>query len=140
MKVYVEKEEKSYLKKKMKSYPSNTTYKVQEEKDDMKEIMCPVCEEMHDLDYCKQFNNMSVDERRKRLRRKRLCYVCYLPVSPEQYAKACRKRRVCKICAMKHPAGLLGYVPTWKVVGAADKGRDGDGDTVKTNFAEMDVK
>ena len=37
-------------------------------------------------------------------------------------------------------AGQGGYVPTWKVVGAADKGRDGDGDTVKTNFAEMDVK
>ena len=41
---------------------------------------------------------------------------------------------------MKRPAGLLGYVPTWKVVGAADEGKDGDDDTVKTNFAEMDVK
>ena len=28
----------------MKSYASNTTDKVQEEKDDIKEIKCPVCE------------------------------------------------------------------------------------------------
>ena len=139
VKVYVEKEEKNYLKKEMKSYPSNTTYKVQDEKDDTKEIKCPVYEKKHDLDNCK-FNNMSADERWKRLRRKRLCYVCYLPVSPEHTAKACRKRRVCTICAMKHPTGLLGYVSTWKVVGIADKGKDVDSDTVKTNFVEMDVK
>ena len=105
-----------------------------------KKIKCPVCEEKHDLDNCKQFNNMSVDERRKRLRRKRLCYVCYLPVLPEHTAKACRKRRVCKICAMKHPTGLIGYVPRWKVGGTADKGKDGDSNTVKTNFVEMDLK
>ena len=41
---------------------------------------------------------------------------------------------------MKHPTGLHGYVPRWKVGGAADNSKDGDGDTVKTNFAEMDVK
>ena len=66
LKVYVEKEEKSHLKKKMKPYASNTTDKVQEQKDDIKEIKYPVCEEKHDLDKCKQFNNMSVDERRGR--------------------------------------------------------------------------
>ena len=38
LKVYVEKEEKSYLKKKMKSCTSNTTDKVQEEKDDVKKL------------------------------------------------------------------------------------------------------
>ena len=41
---------------------------------------------------------------------------------------------------MKHPTGLHGYVPRWKVGGAADNSKDGDSDTVKTNFAEMDVK
>ena len=40
---------------------------------------------------------------------------------------------------MKHPTGLHGYVPRWKVGGAADNSKDGDSDTVKTNFAEMDV-
>ena len=41
---------------------------------------------------------------------------------------------------MKHPAGLHGYVPRWKGGGAADKNKDGDSGTVKTNIAEMDVK
>ena len=54
LKVYVEKEEKSHLKKKMKSYVSNTTDKVQEEKDDKKEIKYLVCEEKHNLDNCRQ--------------------------------------------------------------------------------------
>ena len=40
---------------------------------------------------------------------------------------------------MKHPTGLHGYVPRWKVGGAADN-KHSDSDTVKTNFAEMDVK
>ena len=140
MKVYVEKDERSHLKKKMKSYASNTTDNVQEEKDDIKEMKCLIYEEKHDLDNCKQFNNMSVDERSKMLRRKRLCYGCYLPVSAERTAKICKKRRACKTCAMKHPTGLYGYVPRWKVGGAADNSKDSDSDAVKTNFAEMDVK
>ena len=138
--MYVEKEERSHLKKKMKSFASSTTDKVQEEKDAIKEMKCPVCKKKHDLDNCKQFSSMSVDERSKMLRKIRLCYGCYLPVSAEHTAKTCKKRRVCKICAMKHPTGLHGYVPRWKVGGAADNSKDGDSDTVKTNFADIDVK
>ena len=82
----------------------------------------------------------SVDKRSKMLRRKRLCYGCYLPVSAEHTAKTCKKRRVCKICAMKHPTGFHGYVPRWKGGGATDNRKGSDSDTVKTNFAEMDVK
>ena len=41
---------------------------------------------------------------------------------------------------MKHPTGLHGFVQRWKVSGAADNSKGGDSDTVKTNFAEMDVK
>ena len=104
--------ERSPLKKKVKSYASNTTDKVQEER---------------------------YDERSKMLRRKRLRYGCYLPVSAEHTAKTCKKRRVCRICAMKHPTGLHGYVPRWKVGGAAEN-KDSDSNTVKTNFTEMDVK
>ena len=48
----------------------------QEKKDDIKEVKYPVCEEKHNLDNCKQFNNISADERSKMLRRKRLCYGC----------------------------------------------------------------
>ena len=105
----------------MKSYASNATDKVQEEKDDIKDIKCPVCEEKHDLDKCKELNNnMPVDERSKMLRRKRLWYGCYLPVSAEHTAKTCKKRRVCKICTMKHANGKHGYVPRWKGGGATD--------------------
>ena len=41
---------------------------------------------------------------------------------------------------MKHPTGLHGYVPRWKIGVAAANSKDGDSDTVKTNFAEIDVK
>ena len=116
LKVYVEKKERNHLKKKMKSYASNTTGKVQEEKDDIKEMKCPVCVEKHDLDNCKQFSKMSVDGRSKMLRRKRLCYGCYLPVSAEHIAKTCKERSVCKICAMKHPTGVHGYVRDGKLM------------------------
>ena len=116
LKVYVEKKERNHLKKKMKSYASNTTGKVQEEKDDIKEMKCPVCVEKYDLDNCKQFSKMSVDGRSKMLRRKRLCYGCYLPVSAEHIAKTCKERSVCKICAMKHPTGVHGYVRDGKLM------------------------
>ena len=78
------------------------------------------CEEKHDLDKCEQFN-MSVDERSKMLRRKRLCYGYYLLVSAEHTTKICKKKRVCKICTMKHPTGLHGYVPRWKGGGGTDE-------------------
>ena len=80
---------------------------------------------------------MSVDERSKMLRIKRFRYVCYLPVSAEHTAKICKNKRVFK---MKHLTGLHGYVPGWKVGGAAANSKDGDSDTVKTNLAEIDVK
>ena len=80
---------------------------------------------------------MSFDERSKMLRMKRFRYGCYLPVSAENTAKTCKKRRVCK---MKHPTRLHGYVPRWKDGGAAANSKDGDSNTVKTNFAERDKK
>ena len=41
---------------------------------------------------------------------------------------------------MNHPTELHGYVPRWKGGGAANNSVDGDSGTLKTNFAEMDVK
>ena len=40
---------------------------------------------------------------------------------------------------MMHPTGLHGYIPRWKGDGAADNSKDSGNDTIKTNFAEMDV-
>ena len=41
---------------------------------------------------------------------------------------------------MKHANGKHGYVPRWKGGGATDNRKDGDSNTVKTNFAEMGMK
>ena len=80
---------------------------------------------------------MSVDKRGKMLRKK-----VYTMVATCQYhtAKTCKKMRICKICTIMHPTGLHRYVPRWKGGGAADNGKDGHRDTLKTNFAEMDIK
>ena len=51
-----------------------------------------------------------------------------------------QKRRVCKISTMKHSTGLHGYVPGWKGGGVVDNSKDGNSDTAKINFGEMDVK
>ena len=83
---------------------------------------------------------MSVNKRSKMLRRKKLCYGCYLTVSAEHTTKTCKKRRICKICTRMLPTGLHGYVPRWKGGGAADNSKDGGNDTVTTNFVKMDVK
>ena len=59
---------------------------------------------------------------------------------PPSISRAYKKSRVCKICAMKHPTGLDGYVLRWKVGQAAHNSKVGDSHTIKTNFAEMDMK
>ena len=41
---------------------------------------------------------------------------------------------------MKHSTGLHGYVPGWKGGGVVDNSKDGNSDTAKINFGEMDVK
>ena len=116
LKVYVEKEDKSHLKKKMKSNVWNTTDKVQKEKDDKKEIKCLVCEEKHNLDNCRQFNNMPVDERSKMLRRKRLCYGCYLPVTAEHTVKTCKKGESARFLQWSIQLDCMVMYPDGKVV------------------------
>ena len=58
---------------------------------------------------CKQFN-------KKILRRKRLCYGCYLPVSADHTAKTCKKKIACNICTMKHPTDCMVMYTDGKVV------------------------
>ena len=55
------------------------------------------------------------------------------------YCQDLQEKESLQIYAMKHPTGLHGFVQRWKV-GGADNSKGGDSDTVKTNFAEMDVK
>ena len=39
-----------------------------------------------------------------------------------------------------HPTRMHGYIFKWNDGGATDNNKDGGNDTVKINFAEMDVK
>ena len=52
---------------------------------------------------------LPVDERRKLLYRKRLCFGCYEPSSESHQARTCHKRRTCDTCGGNHPTGLHGY-------------------------------
>ena len=67
-----------------------------------------MCNGRHDLDECKAFNDMTVEERSKSLSMQKLCYGCYEVSSPKHTARNC-PRRNCKICLAKHPTGLHGY-------------------------------
>ena len=54
---------------------------------------CPVCEGRHNLDDCRQFNDLTLEEQSKISRKKKLCYGCYSPISPERNAKSCKKTK-----------------------------------------------
>ena len=81
----------------------------------------------HDLDGCPDYKKKYVEERSKFLFQKKLCYVCYTPISFEHNARIYKQRRVCDICRERHPTGLHGYK-------ASKKNRTGDGnDSGKNN-------
>ena len=69
---------------------------------------CKMCNGRHDLDECKAFNDMTVEERSKFLSKQKLCYGCCEVISPKHTARNCTRRRNRKICLAKHPAGLHG--------------------------------
>ena len=48
----------------------------------------------------------SVDERRKFLAEKELCYSCYMP---GHRSRGCSRKRTCKTCSRRHPTGLHVY-------------------------------
>ena len=88
---------------------------------------CQLCHKSHDLDGCPNYKKKSVEERRKFLFQKKLCYGCYTPISSEDDARICKQRTVCDICRERHPTGLHGYK-------ASKKNRTGDGnDSGKNN-------
>ena len=63
----------------------------------------------HDLDECKAFNYMTVEERSKFLSKENLCYGCYEAISPKHTARNCSRRSNCKIFLANHSTGLHGY-------------------------------
>ena len=48
-----------------------------DENDKKKPPHCPLCNSSHDLDECRNFNEMEVEGRSKFLSKQKLCYVCY---------------------------------------------------------------
>ena len=102
---------------------------------------CPVCEGRHDLDNCRKFNDLTLEERSKILIKKKLCYACYSPITSEHNAKSCKKRRKCQVCNLDHPTELHGYIHK-KKDGALtnDIEQKQGGSNLKSNFAGMDLK
>ena len=50
---------------------------------------CKMCNGWHDLDECKAFSDMTVEERSKFLSEQKLCYVCYEVISPKHTVRNC---------------------------------------------------
>ena len=50
---------------------------------------CKVSNGWHDLDECKAFNDMTVEERSKFLSKQKLCYGCYEVISSKYTARNC---------------------------------------------------
>ena len=108
---YHTKLERPVRRKRMKNY----TIKAEDEnKKDVKgssednSSKCKVCNGLHDLDECKTFNDMTVEERSKFLSKQKLCHSCYEVISPKHRARNCPRRKNCKICMAKHPTGPHG--------------------------------
>ena len=80
-----------------------------DENDKKKPPHCPLCNSSHDLDECRNFNEMEVEGRSKFLSKQKLCYGCYEKIPQSHTARNCPIRRTCKICAGKHPTGLHGF-------------------------------
>ena len=107
---YVDKREVPVKRKQLKTYfiaANEDTSRLQNS--------CPSCQRDHDLDKCKDFMKISVEDRSKFFAKNKLCYGCYTPISSDQNARSCKQRRVCTICKEKYPRGLHGYKHPRKV-------------------------
>ncbi len=70
----------------------------------MNKIQCVLCQEdNHQLDSCFSFLSKPLEERRKCIQEKRLCYGC---LKPGHSAKECRYRLTCNVCKRRHPTSL----------------------------------
>ena len=68
-----------------------------------------MCKKNHDMDNCKKFLELSVNERSRYLAKNKLCFGCYDPISSNHSAKTCSKRIICKECKNYHPTARHGY-------------------------------
>ena len=80
LKEYNERQEKE-TRTKLKSYVSHAAEPVKNERDVSSGNNCPVCEGRHDLDNCRQFNDLTLKKQSKTLRKKKLWYGCCSPMT-----------------------------------------------------------
>ena len=68
-------------------------------------IRCPSCNANHWLSQCDKFKRMTVDERYKFVRTKKLCINC---LTPDHFVRDCLKKSFCRIedCPAKHSTFL----------------------------------
>ena len=59
---------------------------------------CHMCKKNHDMDNCKKFLELTVNERSRYLAKNKLCFGCYDPISSNHSAKTYSKRIICKEC------------------------------------------
>ena len=66
-------------------------------------VACPLCSRTHDLEDCEDFIKKTVEERRKFIMGKRLCFSCFLD---NHQSKDCKNKRKCKECGKPHPTTM----------------------------------
>ena len=59
---------------------------------------CILCSHKHDLNNFNEYVWKSIEERRKFLARKKLCYCCYKPISISHNARTCNDRPINQTC------------------------------------------
>ena len=64
---------------------------------------CPLCSKGHALSVCSFFVNSSLDERKRIISEKKLCFAC---LKPGHRRNACRQREKCSVCSRFHPTLL----------------------------------
>ena len=67
---------------------------------------CPKCSSTHDLEECREYLGLSLDERKKFLIQKHLCFGCLKLTSRSHSVKTCRYKKKCGECSRLHPTSL----------------------------------
>ena len=68
-----------------------------------------MCKKNYNIDNCKNFLELSVDERSRHLAKNKLSFGRYDPITSNHSVKTCTKRIVCRECQNCHPTALSGY-------------------------------
>ena len=102
-----------YEKKPLKQQSRSTKHKLQThaiyktgecgKKDEAK---FPACDDHYHIEECQVFMSQIMENRSKKLYRKKLCCGCLGNISKEHNARSCSNRSICKVWSGTHPAVL----------------------------------